>query len=468
MGSSVSPGHGDGMKQVAALALVLLLAAVPAWSDNQSQSLPASVSSRIATISVNLSALGPTIPTNFIGLSAENQDLINGYYQGTTGHASSFIALVNLLGSHGVLRIGGSTADESTPPALTSQIATNLASFVGGLGANWTTIYGLDLFAANSGVAVTQAGYLATALGVTKVTFQMGNEPVTSGNFTLGSYETAWNSYYTAIIGAVSSARFAAWDDYSLGSTQAVIAALTPGLSGMSYVTQHYYTTNGASATEPQMLGLLQGMTFSTNIPWAGAVPTRLTETNSMNTRGVAGMSDRLMAATFILNESIELAAGGWNGINVHECYTLSGAACVYNPVIQQPDLNFAPGPIFYGMYLFAQIEGDQIAQSAVSGNGSNVDEIAVAGSGGKAIILVSNNDPYSPVSVTPNESVTWSTASVLLLAASDNLGCTSAQPVLGGQPIGESGVWRGFPSTISNGQAVVIPPCGAALIQIQ
>lgn len=455
------------MKKIAALALAIALAITPAWSDNQSESLPSTPPARVATVAVNLSSLGLTIPTNFVGLSAENQDFINGYYQGATGHAASFIAVANMLGSHGVLRIGGGTADEATSPALTSQMATNLATFVAGLGANWTTIYGLDLFAANSAVAATQAGYLATALGVTKVTFQMGNEPVSSGNFTNSTYETAWNSYYTAISGAVTGALFAAWDDYSLASTQTIIAALTPGLSGMSYVTQHFYTTHGASATEPQMLAILQGSTFNTNIGWAGAIPTRMTETNSINLRGVAGMSDRLMSATYILNEMMVLAEEGWNGINVHECYTLAGAACVYNPIAQQLDSNFAPGPIFYGLYLFAQIEGDQIAQSAVGGNGSNVDAIAVAGAGGKAIILVANDDPVSSVSVTPSETVAWSAASVLLLTTSDGLGCSSASPLLGGQAMGESGRWGGQPSLISNGQAVSIPPCGAALITI-
>jgi len=82
---------------------------------------------------VNVTAIlddtSSTIPSNFIGLSLETQDIIADTIY--TGSNTSLQNLVKLLGSNGILRVGGTSQDtghQGNPtPALTQRIANDLA-----------------------------------------------------------------------------------------------------------------------------------------------------------------------------------------------------------------------------------------------------------------------------------------------------------------------------------------------------
>jgi hypothetical protein len=445
---------------------------------------------RNVKLTANLSSLGSTISSNFVGISGEVGDFVNGFYQGTsgqwtsngfTGNAASYISLVNLLGSAGEFRLGGGSSNVGTAPNITSGMSTSLNSFLGGLGGNWKLIYGLDLNAANSAAAATTAGNLATAVGTANVTFQFGNEPSLNG-FTSATYTTAWNSYYTAVSGAVAGVKVAAVDDIinpGWGSVPTVVAGLTPGLAGMSFVSEHWYAFCSGVFASPvpiYLLSQIQMQQFASggfsgsigqylvNTQAYGTTPQRMTETNSLCSRGQAGMSDRLMAAAWFINTAIVLANQGWAGMNVHSVWT--GGIGVYNPMLITADNNFTATPIFYGMYLFSKIQGQQIAALAFSNAVSNIAGIATVGGGGDANILAVNNDVSNPVLITPDQSTNWSTANVLRVKG--NAGCSEANPTIGGASIGESGAWSGAAFALSKGQSVTLGPCEAALIQIQ
>lgn len=465
--------------RIAAAFLAFFLASSLAYPQVAQIGSIGSNSAKVTTILADTGSSGITIPSNFVGLSVEVQDyVVKGYFQGTSGtwngnaSASSFISLVGLLGANGSFRIGGSSADTVTSPALTQPMANNLQTFLAAIGAGWTPIYGLDLKAADSATAATQAGFLATTFGAANVVFQMGNEPVSSGNFTNGTYATAWNAYYTAITAAVPTAKFSAWDEFNWGSAQTVINSLTPSVSGLQNVTYHWYNINGTVPNTSYLLNSIANFkaTFSSNTVWAGSVKQRLSETNSINCGGQDGFSNRMMAATWYLNQAIMLANLGYAGINTHMFFT--GETCAlpqgyYNAVVRQPDQNFAPGPVFYGLYLFSKISGQQIINSAISGN-AFIAAIATLRAAGKANILITNNDQFDSIPVTPQQSAAWSTATVLKVTSPTGNGCNETAPALGGQPIGESGSWSGASFSISNGQSFILGPCEAALVQVQ
>lgn len=431
---------------------------------------------RAATVTVNNTAQGTTIPANFVGYSINPSSVIHGYLSG----AGSLCSLAGMVGTNGILRIGGSDQDTNPAPALTQQIANNLEAFRACLGAGWTLIYGLDAAINNPSTAATQAGYIANATG-SKAIFQFGNEPVSSGNFTISSYQTMWNSYYTAVITAVPAAQLAAWDDWSFGSTQTVINGLTGGVAGLKYITNHWYNNPcGQAQPFPWIINTTIAMgvltEFYFNDQWAAAngVPQLLSESNSICGGGVLGISDRLVSTAWYLNEAITLANAGWQGISTHNNLYWSGAPVIltanpntYGALLLENNGNFVPGSVFYGLYLFSKIEGSPILASSVGGN-SNINVIASKRASGNANIIIVNNDLSSPVAATPQQSSAWTTATVLLVQDSDGQGCGSVNVVVGGQPIGESGSWTGAPYTINNGQSVQIPPCGAALIQVQ
>lgn len=473
--------------------LALLLSASLAFaqpftgSQQNGQGIP-----RTASMSVNLAGSGPTIPANFVGLSSETGDFVSGFYQGSsgswtsngfTGNAASYVNLIKLLGSSGVFRIGGGSSDVGTAPTVTAGMAANFNTFLAALGASWTAIYGLDFVANDTTTAATTASNLASAVGVGNITFQFGNEPSING-FNAAAYTTRWNAYYSAVTGSVPSAHVAAVDDImnvGWGLVPTVVAGLTPGISGMSFISQHWYSFCNLGEWPTPVPGVLlssviqnqyglgvlsganQGAGYLSNNGKYGSVLQRMSETNSICARGEAGMSDRMMAATWFVNTAMILASNGWAGMNIHTVWT--GGIGVYNPVVIQPDGNFSPGTVFYGMYLFSKVEGQQVVPTTVGGNG-NVQAMATKGGNGNANIIVANNDPSNPVSVTPSQSSAWTTATVLQIKG--NAGCYEPSPTIGGQSIGEGGAWSGATYSIANGFAISLGPCEAALISIQ
>lgn len=418
---------------LAACAMALLLCA------SHAQTPASSVASggrgaplaRTATVVANVAGSGITIPSNFVGLSSETIDFTNGFYQGSsgswtsagnTGFAASYINLAKLLGANGVFRIGGGTSDAATAPTISAGMATNLNTFLTALGAGWTLIYGLDLVANDTATAATTASNLATAVGVNNVTFQFGNEP-SLGALSAAQYETRWNSYYTAVSGAVGGVHVGAVDDImnvGWGSVPTVVAALTPGVAGMSFISQHWYSFCNGSWASPVPAVLLSSIIVNANAATAagpgyfaganngagylanngkyGSVLQRMSETNTICSHGTAGMSDRMMASTWFINLAMILASNGWAGMNVHGTWGQTPNVGIYNPLVIQLDGNFGPGTVFYGMFLFSKIVGQQIVPSAASGG--NVTAIATKGGGGNANIIIVNNDVGNPVSV--------------------------------------------------------------------
>ncbi len=471
------------MRFTAILAAVLLQV-----SCAQAQSL--------AQVTANVSVTGYTIPANFVGLSVETDDLITkGMFQGSTGGNGSYLGVVSLLGANGRFRIGGNSSDSTpTAPALTSGIATNLAIFMATLGSGWELMYGLDMKINNSATAATHAGLIATAMGGgANVIFQFGNEY--GGYLGNSAYVTQWNAYYTAVSGAVSGLKVASGDTEDFNSTQVVTPSLTPGVAGMSYLTQHWYggyNGNPYTVASPQQflstttinycINALTGGNFlpytclnpyvgyDINNVWAAGLGAKqlLSESNSVNNLGLAGYSDRMMSAAWYIKHAITFANMGWAGINMHGTYGSAGIG-KYNPIVStNGGTTYHAAPEFYGLYLFTKVQGQQTVPVAVGG-AANVSAIATLRAAGKANILVVNMDAVKGAIITPQQSgAAWSTAQVLLMADADGQACTSSNVVVGGQPIGDGGSWSGAPFSISNGASFSLPPCGAALIQVQ
>lgn len=434
------------------------------------------------SVRANLSGNGFTIPSNFVGYSINTNSMIYGGY--LKGSNVSLCNLAKLIGANGVLRVGGLDQDAATPPPLTQQMANDLESFRSCLGSGWTLIYGLDGVANNSATAATQAGYIASASG-SNATFQFTNEPIDGSNFTVSSFQTMWNSYRTAVLAAVPGANLAAWDDGNFGYTQTAINGLTGGVSGLKYVTQHWYSGPCGTVQTPSYLissieTSVQTNTFTQNYAWSASagVLMRMTETNSICGGGALGSSDRLMASTWYLNQAIALASAGWSGINTHNNFCqVAQTTCpvldttnpnTYGALLLSGDGNFYAGAVFNGLYLFSRIEGQQIIPVSISGSSFNIMAIATKGANGNANVIVVNDDVSQPATIFVDQSSAWSTANVLQIKSGSGVGCTDASVTIGGATIGESGSWTGSATSLSNGRSISLGPCESALIQIQ
>jgi hypothetical protein len=438
----------------------------------QSMSFGPSVS-KVTYIQANVSSPGASIPSTFVGISTEVYDLVTlGMFQGTTGAAASYIGMMKLLSSNGVFRIGGAIAETVTPPALTQPIANSFASFISATG--WTKVlYTLDLKSNNAATAASQAGFLVTAFGSSSpLIFQFGNEPIASGNFTTSTYPTAWNSYYTSVVAAVPGVQVAADDDFLVSTTKTTLPNLSVGISGLTEITVHYYpfpagsfsATNPASTLINSVPNALSTSNLGSIQSWHGTTPYVMAESNSLSQQGYNGLSNTMAAATWFLSYGIGLINGGWGEVNIHNNYD---STTYYNPIVQVDSNNFSASPIFYGMYMLAQIEGQQTLPIAMSNN-NNVAVISTLRTTGKANILISNNNQGSSVTVQPDQSSAWSTAKVLLMTDGAGQGCGDGTVLLGGQAIGNGGAWNGATFNISSGQTITLDPCAAALVQIQ
>lgn len=453
------------------------------YSLAQAQTITSFGPAQSITVTANLASTGYTIPSDFVGWSGEANDVIAGVYSDTNTSLMNLAHLLSGPSGCGKLRIGGISSDLGTAPALTQSMATHLNAFLNGVWPGcYKLIYGLDLVANNSTLATTQAGYLITAFGVGNVILQNGNEPPESGlsPSTEAQYQTQWNAYYTALHAANASTLFAAPDIGNNQSVQSYVNGLTPGVSGMSYVTTHWYPYGAPYVpTADQLISSVynndtpnvQGsFSFQQNVSYATG-KLIMTEENTRSSCGQPGVSDRLMASAFELNLMMALANDGWVGTYPHNffqtttCIQGSYSYGAYNAFIPQMDGGYSPYPIFYALYLMAQIEGQITATTAVTGPTNMVRAISTVGTGGNANILAQNNNTGFPVSITPTQSAAWTTAKVLLLSGVD---CGDANPTLGGQPIQEGGTWTGSFTTINNGASITIPPCGAALVKIQ
>jgi hypothetical protein len=438
------------------------------------------------TVTANLSSTSITIPSTFVGISLENAGVIQtSELQGTSG--TSLAAIVGLFGPNGSVRIGGSSADSfTTAPALTPTIASAIETFLTTLGSGWSLIYNLDYNVPST--QVTQAGYIISAVGVNNVIFQIGNEEGTSGG-----YATNWNSAYATLKASYPTMKFSG-PDCSSGCYDTPIEnwinLTTATMSGLALCTYHLYFEALTYVTPATAIAdsLGPGNVGGDLTTFAGG-RIRVTESNiGGGGSGYQTVSDRLIAATWYLNSAVAFAEGGYQGINIHGglggdpintcgssypymqatswfgCANGSFSPYNYNPV----DFTWTPAAEFYGMLLFSKMEGQTIASTTNSGTG-NVKSMATVGPNGNANILVINNDPKYPVTVTPAQSVSgWSAAKVWNVGSASDNWCFDNVATLNGVPLNESAANMPMAQTISNGGTVTIVPCGAAVIEIQ
>jgi hypothetical protein len=215
-----------------AAASALALPAVRALAQNTSTP---------ATLTLHADQSGPTLPSNYIGLSYEIEQLSDPSFfsAANTGLIEQFRA----LSPNGVLRLGGNTSDvgwwkatpdSAQPPlpsnvvlqtpkgerspmdlayAVTPEAVRNLRAFLDATG--WTCLYGINLGSSTPARAADEAEFVHKTLGSKLEYFQVGNEPDGFGSrfrdkatWNADKYFDDWLAAANAIRARVHSARF--------------------------------------------------------------------------------------------------------------------------------------------------------------------------------------------------------------------------------------------------------------------
>ena len=310
------------------------------------------------TLTVTGEATGPHMPSDFVGLSYEIQQLADPTFFSLANHG--LITQFKALTSHGVLRLGGNTSEfaywrptmsapepehpktrevvgEPKPQyyAVTEEAVGNLTAFLKATG--WTCLYGIGMGTNNPERAAAEAVFVAKTLGDRLQYFQIGNEvdmfdrhlrdPKT---WSAKTYLDEWLTLARAITARVPQAKFGMPDVAANIKWLTEISDLWPSIENPPHVTtlsHHHYSGGPATNPEVNIPNLLKPATMAKvkkTCDTATAAATkvgarvRMTEGNTCYRGGKPGVSDVFAAALWAADYSLTLASNNYSGINLH------------------------------------------------------------------------------------------------------------------------------------------------------
>jgi hypothetical protein len=309
-------------------------------------------------LSIPKEATGPRMPSDFVGLSYEVQQLNEPSF--FSAQNSGLIHEFKALSSTGVVRLGGNTSEfaywkptpDSPEPehpqvrevtgepkaqyyAVTPEAVRNLAEFLRATG--WNCIYGVGMGTNIPTRAAEEAAFVAETLGDRLQYFQIGNEADLFGrhlrdpkSWSARTYLEEWLSLARAIAARVPAAKFGMPDVANNVSWLTEIADQWGSIQAppqVTTLTHHYYFGGPATNPEVNIPNLLKPATMqrvqntaNTAAAAAGKMSARvrMTEGNTCYRGGKPGVSDVFAAALWAADYSLLLASNGYSGINLH------------------------------------------------------------------------------------------------------------------------------------------------------
>jgi hypothetical protein len=315
-----------------------------------------------ATVSVNLSSPGCSIPDDFIGFSFEtrrvdcNSDGVSGYFFDSTN--TQAVTLFRQIGVKS-LRVGGGSVDDPQTPIPAPPDIDALFRFA--RVADVKVIYSLRLVNGNADTNASIAKYIWDNYRDSLDCFTIGNEP--KQYFT---FAKQWKIMADAIVKAVPDAKFcgpAAVSSMDGGAEQIRNFSRDFGKTGLlKFVTAHDYpggnslrnATDGNSGRD-QMLSeaWLEHYQFFYDqfVPAASAMGLKYKydEGSSFYKGGAKDASDTFAASLWCLDFMHWWAAHGCSGINFH-----NNRWPMYNITIcRDSDGNYQTRPQGYGIKAF-------------------------------------------------------------------------------------------------------------------
>lgn len=433
------------------------------------------------TISVNTSGkvLG-AITSHYVGLSFESGTLNGGHFDAR----GNLPQLMRNLGSS-VMRFGGLTVDDGTFPGITPGSLAGLARLATASG--WTVLYSEDLARYHAAAVTADARAVATALGPSLSAMACGNEPDgyrthgwRSPAYSVGSYLKDAAACLAAIRAGAPSAPLEGAD--LTGAPQWLASYVKQESGKVAWVGQHLYQAGcmqdyaGQTALQADAKLLSPSLTARevANFKWlvadakiAKARPI-MSETNSICSGGLAGVSDSFAAALWVIDYLLTGAENGVYGMNIHDRFT---SGCTpYSPLCPQfvrPD-EYNVRPIYYGM-LFTHLLGTgHLLPVTVRSGGRNVTAFALRPpAGGGPRLMVEDLTP-STTRVTISAGGTARFMAVQYLTAPGLTATAGAR--IQGASVGRDGtIAPGAPAIIacSGGCQLTLPAYTAALVTI-
>lgn len=351
-----------------------------------SSSTPPGARSTTATAAVGVTAGGPhvRVPPDFLGLSFEASDvglLVRAADRG------NLVALLRLVG-HGVLRIGGTSADTETAWVPAGGVrpswatATITPADLAGLArlataSGWSVLLTVNLGHYDPAAAAAEVRTARAALGSRLLGIAIANEPERFvGHHLRGlpwnsvAYRGQIDAYRAAIERSVPGLALAGPDAVSLagslGWVQREATWENPAL-----LTAHYYPLGRCGSYVPSIGDLLsdtvrraetQMLTLAVAVERRTGLPLRLDETNNVACGGQPGVSDTFAAALWATDYLGRAMATDIRGINLHGLLTrpTGYAPLAFDSAAAARAGRLSVKPEFYALLLARHLVGDR------------------------------------------------------------------------------------------------------------
>ncbi len=379
-----------------------------------------------ATLEIDASKTGPTIPRDFTGLSYESAQLANPEFFSPKN--KELIALFRELSPSGNLRIGGGSSEFTTysdadpvgaPPfevfgpdtsktvkqgTVTTALALrNLRGFLDATG--WSCLYGLNLGQGTKENAAAEAAAVARILEPRLTAFQIGNEPDSFRNryrpATWGpaDYMAEWKAFHDAIVVRTPGAKFAGPDISNKLPFLTAFAEEAPKHKDVILLTAHYYAMGPArspdatleqlAAPDPKLATMkTAGFAVVAEAMRTAGLPFRMSEGNSCWDGGRPGVSDTLASALWCADMMLRFAQMGWCGVNLH-----GGGNGVYSPIVGAVSKGFSKRPEYFGIQFGQSLVCGQFVESTLSGAGAGLQTYTLVQAGRRRIAMINKTE---------------------------------------------------------------------------
>lgn len=412
-------------------------------------------------VTVDPSAPGKAIPSDFLGLSYESPMIAQGYF------VPKNTILLNMLQSlgAGVLRFGGNTGDgtywsrtgetfpNATPPAvavIAPHDMDSLFSFASAAG--WKIILGLNFAHYDPAMAADEAAYaseVSARNGGPLLALAIGNEPSyyrymnpnfgileRPANYTYADYRQEYDSYRSAILAQVPAAPLAGpegvgyWPAGNNYHLDWYTDFLNDEAGNLSLATIHYYAI---SPILSDSTATTEEATIETSVAAANThhIPLRFDETGTTAYDG--NLSSSLWSADYLFR----LAENGAAGANFHGTLANTTDPSSYSP-ISVYNGQYRANPIYYGMLLFHSAGQGRIIPA--TGGSDILSTYATLGADGKVRVVLINKDASRNVTVNITAGQPYKSATAMRLAGQS---LDSGDDItFAGSQVGADGTW--------------------------
>jgi hypothetical protein len=448
-------------------------------------SSPTSATTPTVTVTPDLRHLGPSVPSDFVGFSAETANTCA--LVSLAAASPAFAQLLSNLGP-GVLRVGGNTVEDSTWNPSSSSVddcawndttvtpALVDATFAIARKVDWKVVWTLPLATPDPSQTTAEADYVA-GQGPTLQSIEFGNEPNLYPNTTFAQVVANWDSEERSFRETNSTTPISG-PALAYAYTTYLQDFLPDDASNITSLTVHKYYGK-ASETDPKTTReLLSPATINSASRTLSAIvrtgasyglPVTVNETSSYVGFGQSGVSDAFASALWGADYLFTGLTVGVQGMYFHGVPNNASGNNLGQPEYFSPlKPDGTPAPLYYGMLLFhyATEDGGSVVPLTLTSD-ENVSAHAILGTD-KALRVVIINKSSTAVSATvsvPNYS-----AGTLLSLRAPTLSSTN-HVTFGGRAVNKAtGVWTPNPAdetpvSVTDGSSVFTVPSRTAVV---